>query len=87
MGNVARVRVELKHAYHNQSQEQQDRAFKSMFAAFKRKVNEAGIMADFKDRQYYESPGEKRRRKKKEQISQSGKETKLRKKWKEHFGN
>jgi ribosomal protein S21 len=37
-----------------------------MLSVFKRQVNESGILSEYKQRQYYESPGEKRKRKKKE---------------------
>ena len=57
---VARVRVELREG------DDKDRAFKSMLAAFRKQVNEAGIISQYKRNQFYESPGEKRNRKRKE---------------------
>lgn len=63
--SIARVRVELRES-HNASHEERDRAFKSMLAAFRKQVNEAGIISQYKRKQYYESPGENRNRKRKE---------------------
>ena len=62
----ALVRVELREMSSNPSWEERDRAFKNMLSVFKRQVNESGILTEYKQRQYYESPGEKRKRKKKE---------------------
>lgn len=60
------VRVEMKELPPNPSREERERAFKNMLSAFKRQVNEAGILSEYKQRQYYESPSEKRKRKAKE---------------------
>lgn len=60
------IRVEMKDLPPNPSREERERAFKNMLAAFKRQVNEAGILSEYKQRQYYESPSEKRKRKAKE---------------------
>lgn len=62
----ALIRVELKDLSPNPSYEERDRAFKNMLSVFKRQVNDSGILTEYKQRQYYESPGEKRKRKKKE---------------------
>jgi ribosomal protein S21 len=40
--------------------------FKALLNAFKKKVSNAGIVSECKRREFYESPGEKRRRKRKE---------------------
>lgn len=40
--------------------------FKEMFADFKRKVSNAGILHSYKDHQFFETRSEKRRRKRKE---------------------
>ena len=42
--------------------------FMKALRKFKRKVNESGIMEDYKDRQYYQKPSEKRRLAKKQAI-------------------
>jgi len=60
------VRVEMRDLPPNPSREERERAFKNMLAAFKRQVNESGILSEYKQRQYYESPSEKRKRKAKE---------------------
>lgn len=60
------VRVELRDLSSHPSREDRERAFRSMFAAFKKQVNECGILSECKARQYYESPSEKKKRKKKE---------------------
>lgn len=82
MANVARVRVELRDCSPNASREERDRAFRSMFSVFKRQVNEAGIISLWKEKQYYESPGERKRRKRKENAAEREKE-----KLRDYFGN
>lgn len=62
----ALVRVDLKDLPHNASQYEKERAFRTMLSSFKRQVNELGILSEYKERQYYESPSAKRKRKKKE---------------------
>lgn len=57
------VKVELREMSHNASLYEREKAFRTMMAIFKRQVNEAGILSEYKERQYYESPGEKRKRK------------------------
>ncbi|NBT57194.1 30S ribosomal protein S21 [bacterium] len=37
-----------------------------MLSVFKRQVNELGILSEYKERQYYESPSAKKKRKRKE---------------------
>lgn len=76
------VRVELKNFSENPSYEERDRAFRNMLAMFKRQVNDAGILSEYKQRQYYESPSEKRKRKAKESQLESMKE-----KIRVHFSN
>ena len=45
-----------------------------MFTAFKKSVAEAGILHDYKEREYYETEGQLRRRKKREAENQRLKE-------------
>lgn len=78
----ALVRVELRDLPPNPSYEERDRAFKNLLSAFKRQVNESGILTEYKQRQYYESPGEKRKRKMKEAEAELQKE-----KIRGHFSN
>ena len=80
----ARVRVEARPLHPNASKEDKERNFKIMFAIFKRAVDNSGILTRFKEKQFYESKGQKRRRKIKESALQRRKEvqTKIR----ERFG-
>ena len=68
------IRVELKDLSPNASYDERDRAFKIMFANFKKQVNDAGIISEYKQRQYYERPSEKRKRKIKESKIENQKE-------------
>jgi len=70
----ALIRVESKDVSYNASLYEREKAFKTMMAIFKRQVNEAGILTEYKERQYYESPGEKRKRKRKESEIERKKE-------------
>lgn len=81
MGNITHVRVEARELRANASQDEKDRAFRTLHSIFKRRVTEAGILADWKRHQFYESPSEKRRRKRKESIVNRHKE-----KLRERFG-
>jgi ribosomal protein S21 len=78
----ALIRVEIKDLPPNCSYEERDRAFKNLLSNFKRQVNDAGILSEWKQRQFYESPSEKRKRKKKESAIEVQKE-----KIRGHFGN
>lgn len=69
------VRVELKDLPPNASLYERERAFRTMLSIFKRQVNEVGILSEYKERQYYESPGEKRKRKRKEAEIERRKES------------
>lgn len=62
----ALVRVELKDLSPSASYYEREKAFRTMLSSFKRQVNELGILSEYKERQYYESPSAKRKRKKKE---------------------
>jgi ribosomal protein S21 len=70
------IKVELRDIPHNASLYEREKAFRTMMAIFKRQVNEAGILSEYKERQYYESPGEKRKRKRKEADLERRKEEK-----------
>lgn len=73
MANATRVRVELRETgkvgYH-----EGERQFKAMHAAFKRAVNDEGIILLYKQKQSHETRGEKRRRKNKEAMLNRRKE-------------
>lgn len=59
-------RTELRGLPNNPSWQEREIAFKKMFSIFKKQVAEAGILHQYKQHEFYESPGEKKRRKKKE---------------------
>jgi ribosomal protein S21 len=63
-------RVELRDLPYNASWQEREVAFKKLFSIFKKQVAEAGILHQFKEHEFYESPGEKRRRKNKESDNQ-----------------
>jgi small subunit ribosomal protein S21 len=68
------VRVDLKDLPPNASLYERERAFRTMLSIFKRQVNDIGILSEYKERQYYESPGEKRKRRRKEAEAERRKE-------------
>lgn len=68
------AKVYLRDLSPNASWQDKEFAFKKMFSAFKKAVADAGILHECKKREYYESPGEKRRRKKKESAQNRLKE-------------
>jgi ribosomal protein S21 len=74
MAKKALVKVELKDLPANASFYDKERAFRTMLSIFKRQVNETGILSQWKEKQYYESPGEKRKRKRKESEVERQKE-------------
>lgn len=59
MANAVRVRVEQKYPGED---------IRNLKQRFKRRVDDAGIIPEFKQRQYHETKGERRRRKLKEMI-------------------
>jgi ribosomal protein S21 len=68
------VKIELRDISPNASLYEREKAFRTMMSIFKRRVNEAGVLSEYKERQYYESPGEKRKRKRKEAERERRKE-------------
>ena len=67
MANVGRVRVESRRA-RNDSFSEKERTFKVLLQEFKKRVNEAGILHEIKEHQYYESPSEKKRKARKDSM-------------------
>lgn len=67
MANIARVRVEARRA-RNDSFSERERIFKALLQEFKKRVNEAGILHEIKEHQYYESPSEKNRKARKDSM-------------------
>jgi ribosomal protein S21 len=61
MANIPRVRVELRNKYNSREQN-----FKEMFQEYKRQMNNAGVLHEYKDHQEFESKSSKNRKKKKE---------------------
>ena len=68
------VRIELRDLPPNASMYDREKAFRTMLSIFKRQVNDIGILSEYKERQNYESPGEKRKRKRKEADRERRKE-------------
>lgn len=84
---ISRVRVTAKHMSANASSAERQRNFNILLAAFGRAVDNAGIMNRYKECQFYESKGEKRRRKAKETDFRVRQEKrKLAARLKDHFG-
>jgi ribosomal protein S21 len=65
MANVTRVKVVLK-GNPGTTRLEKERSFKALLKAFRDQVNKIGILAEAKQKEFFESPGEKRRRKHKE---------------------
>lgn len=85
--SVCRVKVEARNFNLNASQEERDRVFRGMHAAFKDRVKAAGIISRYKEKQFFESNSEKRRRKEKAAELQRYKEKQeLKARLREHFG-
>ena len=76
-------RVELRERGNSHSD--RDAAFRQMLRAFNRLVAEAGVISKWKEKEFYESPGEKRRRKRKKAEQDRLKE-KRKSQLRRHFG-
>ncbi len=64
-------KVELRDVSNGASSwHEKEAAFKKMHSIFKKQVAEAGILSLCKQKEFYESPGEKKRRKRKEAVNQ-----------------
>ena len=62
------VKVTLQGDLENLHRMDRDKGLKAMLAIFKKACLNADILTECKRREFYESPGEKRRRKKQESI-------------------
>jgi ribosomal protein S21 len=62
----ANVRVEARDLGYNPSQDEVDRNFRNLMAAFRQQCNKAGILKEIKKREFYETPSRVARKKKKE---------------------
>lgn len=67
MARIAQVRVEARRL-RNDSYGERDKNFKILLREFNKRVEESGIKQLMKDKQYFESKGEKARRKRKDAI-------------------
>lgn len=67
MANVTRVKVVLK-GNPGTTKAEKERSFKALLKAFRDQVSKVGVLAEFKKREFFESPGEKMRRKRKEAV-------------------
>jgi len=74
MARVTRVRVEQK--FDGGSKYDDEKAFKSMLLAFRKKCSEAGIAQQFKKNERYEKPSETRHRKRREKLLEQSKKKK-----------
>jgi ribosomal protein S21 len=74
------AKVYLRDLPPNATWQDKEFAFKKMFSAFNKAVADAGIKHKCKQREFYESPGEKRRRKHKESA-----QNRLKEKLRENF--
>lgn len=62
------VKVVAKNMSSSPSRDERDRNFKYLFTAFKRAVATSGVLKEFKKHESYESPSQKKRRKKRESM-------------------
>jgi len=85
------VRVELK-TYHGSNRYDRERACLSLIRQFKRAVNEAGVLHTLKEKEFYEKPGEKKRRKRRhaelqrKYAMQNGDDNNFRRQYKDRRG-
>ena len=77
MAKAVRCRVTLDELGRRGKSRDQQKNVRSLLGLFRKRVNESGILTTYKENQYYESRGEKRRRKKKE-MEHSAKKDRLR---------
>jgi ribosomal protein S21 len=71
---VGHVKVTNTRLY-EKDQREQDKNLKIMLSMFKKKTNDSGILNDCRAKEFYESPGQKIRRKKKESRIRKFKES------------
>lgn len=74
MANATRCRVTLDDLGRRGKSRDQQKVFKSLLGLFRKRVNESGVLTLYKENQYYESKGEKRRRKSREMEHNAKKE-------------
>lgn len=76
------VRVEMRDLHPNCSRDDRDKAFRRMFATFKKAVTDAGILHDYKEHEHFESESRKKRKKRRDSEVQ-----RLKLKLRENFPN
>lgn len=64
--SAVRARAELKDLPYNASHDERWSAFKKLLSAFNKACAANGVQHDYKKHEHYESPGEKKRRKRRE---------------------
>lgn len=85
--SAVRIRVVSRNLHPNASREEKERNFKILHATFKRQVNDSGIITLYKEKQYYESKSQKRRRKfKAAELQRKKDKERLKTKLRENFG-
>jgi len=55
--------------YYSLNRREKEEIFKKSLSVFKKRVADSGVIQEYKKREYYESPGQKKRRKQKESIA------------------
>lgn len=81
MANATRCKVTLDDLGRRGKSRDNHKTFKSLLGLFRKRVNESGVLTIYKEKQYYESKGEKRRRKRREMEHNARKE-----RLRSHFG-
>lgn len=76
------VRVEMRDLHPNCSRDDRDKAFRRMFATFKKAVTDAGILHDYKEHEHFVSESRKKRKKRRDSEVQ-----RLKLKLRENFPN
>jgi ribosomal protein S21 len=71
-----KVNVFKDDGYHGMSRKEKEDMFKKSLSIFKKRVADSGVLQECKKREFYESPGQKRRRKEKESALLRKKENK-----------
>lgn len=69
-----RVKIEVDDLKDVRPTDSREKIFKSMLRTFQKAVSGAGVISEYKQREFYESPGERRRRKQRESARERAKE-------------
>jgi len=71
---MSRIKVKLEDCGPYATKQEKDNAFRKMHSAFKTQVNKSGILVEYKQRQYFESKSQKKRRKQRQAEAERRKE-------------